>query len=380
MRILSTVFIVIVCLIIGSGIYYFLNRTEATPTVNNAVNNAVDNSLLGMLDVSVQSTTETEATIKWTTDKPSTSLVKITDASGAVIKTTPVETLASSHSITISGLRPSTTYHYTVVSTDAAGNKMTSGGELRTQGTALVTADKTPPTISGLGVSNITEASAIITWLTNEPATGQVKYQKTGEVSSTTPLDTNLTTTHTVTLTKLDSGTSYNFSIISKDAAGNEATADQTFTTLTPIPVGTQVGNRAPDFTLQDLNGKDVKLSDFRGKIVMINFWAVWCEPCKQELPYMQAISDNWSGKGVVVLAIAVNTSERLDIVGQYIEQNPYTFHVLWDAKGQAESLYSVSILPTTFFIDAEGIIKKPPQIGSFEDQETIENILSSLK
>jgi peroxiredoxin len=145
-----------------------------------------------------------------------------------------------------------------------------------------------------------------------------------------------------------------------------------------PIPVGTQVGNRAPDFTLQDLNGKDVKLSDFRGKIVMINFWATWCVPCINELPFMQAISDNWSSKGIQVLAIAIKDHEQLDAVGQYITQNTYTFRVLWDSKGQAESLYNVSTFPTTFFIDKEGIIKKI-QVGSFEDQSAIESILNSL-
>jgi len=365
--------IIIMCLLVGSGVYYFLNRTGTTSTPDNAVST----STLTMQNPPITSTTETGATIKWTTDKPSTSLVKITDASGAVIKTIPEETLASSHSITISGLSPSTTYHYTVVSTDATGTSTTSEGTLKT--TAAVITDKTAPTISGVNVSNVTESGAIITWITNEPATSQVQYQKPENVSSTTPLDNNLTTSHSVILTKLDSGTTYNFTIMSQDAAGNQAmsTTMQTFKTLTPIPVGTQVGNRAPDFTLQDLNGKDVKLSDFSGKIVMINFWATWCGPCLKELPYIQAVSDNWSNKGVQVLAIAAKANEPLDVVGQYIQQNGYTFQVLYDSQG-INGVYNVSELPTTFFIDKEGIIQKI-QVGSFQDQDTIENILSTL-
>jgi peroxiredoxin len=365
--VVTTLVILIVCFLIGSGIYYFINRTGTTPTLN-------------AIDVSVQSTTETGATITWKTDKPASSQVIVRDSSGAIITETELqETLDTGHSVVVSSLKPNTTYSYTLISRDAAGAETKSEGKLTT--TTVATTDKTAPTISGVNVSNITESSAIVTWLTNEPATSQVKYKKTEKTSSTTPVNKNLTTSHSVILTKLDSGTAYSFTIISKDAAGNEATssASQTFTTLTPIPVGTQVGNRAPDFTLQDLNGKDVKLSDFRGKTVMINFWAVWCDPCVKELPSIQAISDSWSGKGVQVLAIAVKENEQLDTVEQYIEQNPYTFHVLWDSKGQAESLYGVSILPTTFFIDAEGIIKKPPQIGSFEDQAAIEKILNSL-
>ncbi|MGB8706760.1 MAG: redoxin domain-containing protein [Dehalococcoidia bacterium] len=370
-RTFTTLFILIVCVLVGSGIYFFFHQTGT----QSPPESTIDTTISSIQSV-VPSTTEAGATITWKTDKPATSQVNYgkTETYGS---TTPLDTnLSTSHSVTLTGLDPNTTYNFKVISTYADGNEATSKGEL----TTLATADKIAPTISGVNVSNVTESSAIITWHTDERATSQIKYSKSEEAVSTTPLDNNLITDHNVTLTKLDSGTTYNFTIMSKDAAGNEATSasNQPFKTLTPIPVGTQVGNRAPDFSLQDLSGKDVKLSDFRGKIVMINFWAIWCIPCKDELPYMQAVSDNWSGKGVVVLPIAVNTSERLDTVGEYITQNSYTFQVLWDAKGQAESLYSVSTLPTTFFIDREGIIKKI-QVGSFDDQASIESILNSL-
>jgi peroxiredoxin len=374
-RVVSTIVIIVVCLLIGGGIYYFFNRQGTSPTPDNAVSTPT----LTMQNHPITSTTETGATIKWTTDKPSTSLVEITDASGAVIKKIPEETLASSHSITISDLSPSTTYHYKVVSTYTTGTPTTSEGTLTT--TAAIITDKTAPTISAVNV-NVTESGAIITWITNEPATSQIKYGKTETYDSTTPLDNNLTTTHNVTLTQLDSATTYNFTILSQDAVGNQATSatNQTFKTLTPIPVGLQVGNRAPDFTLQNLDGQNVTLSSFRGKIVMINFWATWCGPCKDELPYIQAVSTEWSSKGVVVLAVAVKTNEQFDTVQQFISQNSYTFPVLFDSQGVADNLYGASTLPTTFFIDAEGIIKKSPQIGSFENKAAIENILNSLQ
>lgn len=369
--------IIIMCFLVGGGgIYYFLNRTGTTPTPNIAV----DSSLLTVQDIS---TTETGVTIKWSTDKPATSSVTITDASGAVItKTQPQSTLETSHSVAVSDLKPNTTYHYKIVSTDATGTPTTSEGNLATTAkTAAVITDKTTPTISGVNVSNITESSAIVTWTTNEPATGQVKYERTENVSSTTPLDKNLTTSHSVILTKLDSGITYNFTIFSKDAAGNQAmsTTMQSFKTLTPIPVGTQVGNRAPDFVLQDLSGKDVRLGDFHGKIVMLNFWAVWCGPCVQELPAINAASKEWESKGVVVLAIAVKTNEQLSSVQQFINQNGYTFPVLFDSQSVASSLYGATTLPTTFFIDADGVVKKM-QVGSFKDQAAIDNVLNSIK
>jgi peroxiredoxin len=365
--VVTTLVILIVCFLIGSGIYYFINRTGTTPTLN-------------AIDVSVQSTTETGATITWKTDKPASSQVIVRDSSGAIItETEPQETMDTGHSVVVGGLKPNTTYHYTLVSKDVNGTETTREGELKT--TTAVAVDKTPPTISGSGVANITESSAIITWTTNERSTSQVKYAKDEKNTSTTPVETNLAITHSVTLTNLDSGTTYSFTIISQDAAGNEATssASQPFTTLTPIPVGIQVGNRAPDFALKDLSGKDVKLSDFRGKIVMINFWAVWCDPCTKELPFIQSVSDTWTGKQLVVLAIAVKTDEQLPAVNEFITQNHYTFPVLFDAQGQAGSLYSITAVPRTFFIDAEGIVRKV-QVGDFKDQSAIENILNSIK
>jgi peroxiredoxin len=364
--------IIIMCFLVGGGVYYFLNRTGTTSTLNSAINN----SLL-IQDIS-PSPTETGATIKWTTDKPATSQVNYgkTEEYGS---TTQLDTnLSPSHSVALTGLDPNTTYYFKAISTDATGTETTSVGTLTT--TAAVTTDKTPPTISGVNVSNVTESGAIITWVTDEPATSQIKYGKTETYGSTTPLDTKLTTTHNVTLTTLDSATTYDFSIISTDAAGNQATSatNRTFTTLTPIPVGIQVGNRAPDFTLQNLDGQNVTLSSYRGQIVMINFWATWCDPCKAELPYIQSVSNEWSGKGVVVLEIAVQTNEQLDTVKQFISQNSYTFPVLFDSQG-INSVYNATYLPTTFFIDAEGIVSKV-QVGSFQDQPTIENVLNSIK
>jgi len=369
-RIVTTLLILIVCLFIGSGIYYFVTQT-GTPSLPNST---ADTTPPNIQSVSLSSTTETGAVITWETDEPATSQVNYgkTETYGS---TTPLDTnLSTSHSVTLTGLDPNTTYNFKVISTDAAGNEATSEGEL----TTLAEADKTPPTISGVNVSNITESSAIITWTTNEPATSQVTYGKTETYGSTTSEDTNLSTSHSVTLTGLDDDTTYNFRVMSKDAGGNEATLaeNQTFKTKSIIPVGPQKGNRAPDFTLKDLNGKNVKLSDFRGKIVMVNFWGIFCDPCKKEMPFLQAISDNWSEEDLTILAI--NFKEGTATVRSFITNEEYTFTVLLDSDGEVNTLYNVSYYPTTFFIDAEGIIKERKE-GSFSSQTEIESILNSL-
>ena len=182
-------------------------------------------------------------------------------------------------------------------------------------------------------------------------------------------------------MTGLDDGTTYYFQAISKDSNGNTATsANQTFETPTAIPVGSQVNQRAPDFTLQNLAGQNVnvKLSDFRGKVVMINFWAIWCGPCLEEMPFLQSISDNWSSADLAIIAIANNYNESLATVNEFIVDEGYTLPVYYDSEGQAKSLYSISTWPTTFFIDAEGIIKYI-QFESFSDQAEIESRLNSL-
>jgi peroxiredoxin len=372
-RIITTLFIIIVCLFVGGGIYYFVNQA-GTPSPSNGTADITPPSIQS---VSPSSITETGATISWETDEPATGKVEYWNTEAEDPITRLDENLSTSHSVTLPGLDPNTTYYFKITSTDAAGNKATSEGELKT----LAAADETPPTISGVNVSNITESSATITWVTNESATSQVQYGKTETYGSQTAENTNLTTSHNVTLTGLDANTTYNFKVMSKDAGGNGATSptNQTFKTISSIPVGYEKGNRAPEFTLKDINGKDVKLSDFRGKIVMVNFWATWCGPCMDELPFFQAISDNQSAGGFKILAI--NDKETKNKITSEFNDKGYTFTftILLDSTGEVHTLYNVSRWPTTFFIDAEGIIREIKE-ESFDSKTEIENILKTLQ
>jgi len=315
---------------------------------------------------SVSSATETTAVLEWVTDEPATSQVSICTAAGNYCTWTELEeTLVTNHSVTINDLEPGTTYHYTAISKDASGNEAISEGDLTTS----VQTDTTPPTISEVNVSNINEssASATIEWKTGEPATSQVEYGTTNVYGSTTPLDDELTTSHSVPLTGLEpDATSYRFRIKSKDASGNEATA---------IPVGFRAGYRAPDFTLQDLDDNDVKLSDFHDEIVMVNFWFVDCVPCEDEMPYIKAVSESWSGELTV---LAINRWESAEKVQGFVNSNSLTFPVLIDSLQEVHDNYKVSVWPTTFFIDTEGIIQEI-QAGAFSSQDEIETILESL-
>lgn len=114
-----------------------------------------------------------------------------------------------------------------------------------------------------------------------------------------------------------------------------------------------QVGKLAPNFTLENLDGEEVSLEEYRGKIVMLNFWATTCKFCIKEMPDMNKLQEE--NEDLVILA--VNVRERKDKVKNYIENGGYDFEVLLDTKGDIAMDYLVSAFPTSYFIDKEGIL-----------------------
>ena len=112
----------------------------------------------------------------------------------------------------------------------------------------------------------------------------------------------------------------------------------------------------APDFTLKDSYGQAVKLSDYKGKVVLLNFWATWCGPCKIEIPWFQEFETANTSKGFAVLGVAMD-DEGWDVVKPYIEQHKVNYRVLLGNE-QVGTLYGgVESLPTTFVLDREGKI-----------------------
>jgi thiol-disulfide isomerase/thioredoxin len=111
----------------------------------------------------------------------------------------------------------------------------------------------------------------------------------------------------------------------------------------------------ALNFKLKDLNGKDVSLSDFKGKKVLLNFWASWCRPCISEMPDIQKLYNETKDSDLVILA--VNLGEDKATVKSFIDINKYNFTVLLDLEEIAGRQYTIAAIPTTFFIDKEGNI-----------------------
>ncbi len=114
-------------------------------------------------------------------------------------------------------------------------------------------------------------------------------------------------------------------------------------------------GQLAPDFALRDAAGKLVTLSDFRGKVVWVNFWASWCVPCKEELPNIQKIYDEKRAEGLEVLA--VNWQDDLETASAFFESTSLHLPLLLDKTGSVYGQYRLQGLPDSFFIDREGRI-----------------------
>jgi len=117
------------------------------------------------------------------------------------------------------------------------------------------------------------------------------------------------------------------------------------------------VGQPAPNFTLSTVDGKQVSLSQFKGKPVIINFWATWCPPCRLEMPALEEISHQAADKGFVLLA--VNQEEDAATVKTFLTQNKYDYLSVLDLDGAVSAKYQVTGIPTSIFVDANGIVQE---------------------
>jgi peroxiredoxin len=125
-----------------------------------------------------------------------------------------------------------------------------------------------------------------------------------------------------------------------------------------PWEINEIIGKEAPDFTLKDMADTDVALSSFKGKVIVVNFWATWCKPCKDEMPSLNKLYDTYKDKGLVVLGVSVDKSKKPIV--KFLKKVPVDFPILLDANLTVkDELYKVFSLPTTFIIDRSGILEK---------------------
>ena len=144
------------------------------------------------------------------------------------------------------------------------------------------------------------------------------------------------------------------------------------------FPTGQYVGRPAPEFRLKDLHGAEVALGDFKGKVVLLDFWATWCGPCRQEMPEFQRIHRELAAKDVVVLALDVD--EPLETVAGYMDKEKFTFPVLLANGSSVMDRYSVHGYPTTFAIDKNGLVADVIVGGGSESAPRLQALIEKAR
>jgi len=133
------------------------------------------------------------------------------------------------------------------------------------------------------------------------------------------------------------------------------------------------------NFTLPLLSGENAALSSYKGKVVILNFWATWCPPCRSEMPSMETLYQRFKNDGLEILA--VNTGEDSNTVRQFIQNNRYTFPVPLDTSGRVSALYGVQAIPTSYIIDRTGkIVARITGAISWDTQQAISAFDALLK
>jgi peroxiredoxin len=140
--------------------------------------------------------------------------------------------------------------------------------------------------------------------------------------------------------------------------------------------IGWRIGEQAPDFTLTTTGNYDIQLSDYRGKKVVLNFWATWCGPCKLEVPFIKSVNDKLPKLDAVLLA--VNTQDSFDNAQLYAKANGLKCIIPVDPRGIVAGYYNIHGIPTTYFINQKGIVTSI-KIGPFLSEDEIIERLDSI-
>lgn len=134
----------------------------------------------------------------------------------------------------------------------------------------------------------------------------------------------------------------------------------------------------AADFTLKDANGNSIKLSDYRGKVVLLNFWATWCGPCQLEIPWFIEFQQQYKSKGLQVLGVSMD-DDGWAAVKPYIAQHKINYPIVLGNDSVSQLYGGIDSLPTTFIIDQEGRIAYPPHVGLVGKNEYLSEIQGLL-
>lgn len=142
---------------------------------------------------------------------------------------------------------------------------------------------------------------------------------------------------------------------------------------------GLAKGEVAPNFELKTLEGENVKLSDYRGKKVILNFWATWCPPCRAEMPHMQKYYEQHAKEdNVEILAVNLTTVDHgMEKITSFVSEYGLSFPVLLDSEGEMGSIYQAVTIPTSYLLDTQGRVQS--KFAGPMDQATIEQLVDDI-
>ncbi len=144
------------------------------------------------------------------------------------------------------------------------------------------------------------------------------------------------------------------------------------------------VGKVAPDFELPDLEDKTIRLSKYRGKVVFLNFWATWCKPCREEMPSMEVLYQNFEKDGLVILAVSIDRVTTKKDIPPFVKSLNLTFPILVDSWGQTDKRYKLMGVPETYIIDREGVLHEkiigPRDWTRLDNLEVVTQLLNAGK
>jgi len=141
-----------------------------------------------------------------------------------------------------------------------------------------------------------------------------------------------------------------------------------------------EIGYRAPGFSLRNLQGNRDGLSNYQGQVVIINFWATWCAPCRAEMPSFEALYRRYRSQGLTILAVSLDKGAD-EKVRQYVRERGFSFPVLMDTDGEAERLYPSVSIPFTYVVGRSGrIVARVDGAKNWQSEETFEAVEYLLK
>jgi len=140
---------------------------------------------------------------------------------------------------------------------------------------------------------------------------------------------------------------------------GQHASGRSAGQTVTPATANSTKAKIAPDFTLQSLDGRSVKLSDFRGKAVLLNFWATWCAPCRVEMPWLVEFHKQYESQGLEIVGVSMDDAGQETAIADFIKERNVNYPILKGNNEVADVYGGLRFLPQTIFIDRDGNIVK---------------------